>query len=151
MTDQQGARDSGPTPEEAASVGTADRDDIQAETPLQEPERSVRHDFVDETVHAEPRSEELKDQELQAITMRWRDIQARFVDEPRAAVRDADALVADLMQRLTRMLAAERHQLESRSTNGEDISTEDLRQGLLRYRAVFDRLLAATGGTNARR
>jgi len=33
--------------------------------------------------------------------------------------------------------------LESRWTTGEQVSTEDLRQGLQRYLAFFERLLAA--------
>jgi hypothetical protein len=148
MTDQQAARDRGLTTEETATAGTTDRDEIQAETPWQEPERPVSRDFTDETEHTEPQAQPLKDEELHGVTMRWRDIQARFVDEPRAAVQDADAVVADLMQRLVQTLAAERHQLESHWTNGEDVSTEDLRQGLLRYRSFFERLLAASRGTS---
>jgi hypothetical protein len=65
------------------------------------------------------------------------------VDEPRKAVHDADALVTDLMQRLAEMLAGEREQLESRMGASGDVSTEDLRQGLRRYRSLFERLLAA--------
>jgi hypothetical protein len=74
---------------------------------------------------------------------RWQEIQAEFVDEPRKAVHDADALVTDLMQRLAEMLASERDQLESRIGASGDVSTEDLRQGLRRYRSLFERLLAA--------
>jgi hypothetical protein len=148
MTDQQAARDSGLTTEETASAGTTHRDDIQAETPWQEPERPVSRDFADETEHTEPQAQRPRDEELHGVTTRWRDIQARFVDEPRAAVQDADALVADLMQRLVQALAAERHRLESHWTSGEDVSTEDLRHGLLRYRSFFERLLAASGGTS---
>ena len=40
-----------------------------------------------------------------------REIQGEFVDEPRQAIHDADALVADLMQRLARTFADERSQL----------------------------------------
>jgi hypothetical protein len=72
---------------------------------------------------------------------RWQEIQAGFVDEPRRAVQDADALVVDMMDRLARMLASEREQLESLGEAGK-VSTEDLRQGLRRYRALFDRLMA---------
>jgi hypothetical protein len=72
---------------------------------------------------------------------RWQEIQAGFVDEPRRAVQDADALVVDMMDRLARMLASEREQLELPGKAGE-VSTEDLRQGLQRYRALFERLLA---------
>lgn len=143
MTDQQAARDSGLTTAEIASAGTTDRDDVQAEAPLQEPERPVDPGFVNETEDAQHRAQLLEADELQGVVTQWRDIQARFVDEPRAAVQDADALVADLMQRLARMFAAERDQLESRWTSGEDVSTEDLRQGLRRYRSFFERLLAA--------
>ncbi len=74
---------------------------------------------------------------------RWKDIQAGFVDEPRAAVHDADVLVADLMQRLAQMFASERKQLESRWAGGNDVSTDDLRHSLRRYRSFFERLLAA--------
>jgi len=72
---------------------------------------------------------------------RWQEIQAGFVDEPRRAVQDADALVVDMMDRLARMLATEREQLESLGETGK-VSTEDLRQGLRRYRTLFERLLA---------
>ena len=72
---------------------------------------------------------------------RWQEIQAGFVDEPRRAVQDADALVVDMMDRLARMLAGEREQLESLGGAGK-VSTEELRQGLRRYRALFERLLA---------
>jgi hypothetical protein len=143
MTDQQAARDSGLTTDEVASAGTKDRHDIQADAPTQQPERRLDRGFGDETENAEPRAQLLEGQELQGVVTRWRDIQARFVDEPRSAVQDADALVADLMQRLARMFAVERDQLESRWTSGEDVSTEELRQGLQRYRSFFERLLAA--------
>lgn len=91
----------------------------------------------------QPRAQLLEDNELQNLLMQWKDIQADFVDEPRKAVQDADALVAELMQRLAQMFASERAQLESRWAGGEDVSTEDLRRGLRRYRSFFERLLAA--------
>ena len=85
----------------------------------------------------------LDDGELQNMTMRWRDIQAEFVDEPATAVREADALVAELMQRLATMFATERAELENRWAGGNQVSTEELRQGLRLYRSFFERLLAA--------
>ena len=90
-----------------------------------------------------PRASLLEDGELQSITMRWKDIQAEFVDEPEQAVQEADALVAELMQRLAAMFANERAGLEKRLAGDEQVSTEDLRQGLRRYRSFFERLLAA--------
>jgi hypothetical protein len=73
---------------------------------------------------------------------RWEEIQVRFVDEPRGAVEDADALVATVMQRLAESFAQERERLESQWGRGEDISTEDLRVALQRYRSFFQRLLS---------
>ncbi len=91
----------------------------------------------------EPRAHLVGADEHAGFVARWQEIQAGFVDEPRKAVQDADALVADLMRRLAEMLAGEREQLESRLGAEGDVSTEDLRQGLRRYRSLFERLLAA--------
>ena len=74
---------------------------------------------------------------------RWQDIQAAFVDEPRRAVAEADSLVAELMQRLAETFSSERSALESQWDRDEDVSTEDLRLALQRYRSFFDRLLSA--------
>jgi hypothetical protein len=73
---------------------------------------------------------------------RWEGIQTRFVDEPRGAVEDADGLVANLMQQLAEGFAKERERLEAQWGRGEDISTEDLRVALQRYRTFFQRLLS---------
>jgi molecular chaperone GrpE (heat shock protein) len=85
----------------------------------------------------------LEADDLQAVISRWREIQAEFVDQPRRAMQDADTLVRDVMERLTRKLAEEHDQLESRWSEDERASTEDLRQGLQLYRSFFERLLAA--------
>ncbi len=73
---------------------------------------------------------------------RWEEVQTRFVDEPRGAVEDADGLVASLMQQLADGFARERERLEAQWGRGEDISTEDLRVALQRYRSFFQRLLS---------
>ena len=72
----------------------------------------------------------------------WTDIQAGFVDEPRQAVERADGLVADAIKRLAETFANERAQLEGQWDRGGDVSTEDLRQALQRYRSFFSRLLS---------
>jgi hypothetical protein len=74
---------------------------------------------------------------------RWETIQTGFVDEPRQAVESADNLVAQTMKRVAEVFAAERSSLEKQWTRGEDVSTEDLRIAMKRYRSFFDRLLAA--------
>ncbi len=73
---------------------------------------------------------------------RWNEIQTGFVDEPRQAVEQADGLVAEVMQRLVQIFADERKGLEAQWGRGGNISTEDLRQALRRYRVFFDRLLS---------
>lgn len=73
---------------------------------------------------------------------RWTDTQTGFVDEPRTAVQKADALVADVMKRLAESFASERATLESQWDRGDNVTTEDLRLALQRYRSFFDRLLS---------
>jgi hypothetical protein len=77
------------------------------------------------------------------FTTRWEEIQTSFVDRPREAVEQADALVADLMQRVAATFSNERQRLESQWDRGDDVSTEELRVALTRYRSFFDRLLSA--------
>jgi hypothetical protein len=74
---------------------------------------------------------------------RWEKIQTGFVDEPRRTVEQADELVAEVMKRLAEGFASERERLEGQWGRGEDVSTEDLRVTLQRYRGFFQRLLSA--------
>jgi hypothetical protein len=77
------------------------------------------------------------------LESRWQEIQVRFVDEPRGAVEQADALVAEVMRQLAETFASERAQMEEEWHAGDQVSTEDLRIALKRYRSFFQRLLAA--------
>lgn len=91
-----------------------------------------------------PRAELAAGDELQRLVTRWKEIQAEFVDEPRTAVAKADELVAETMEMLAAMFARERSALGQRwSGGGTSTDTEALRQSLRRYRALFERLLAA--------
>jgi len=83
------------------------------------------------------------DTEVGDLRSRWSNVQAGFVDEPRRSVEQADELVATVMQRLTEGFANERSSLEKQWDSGDNISTEDLRVALQRYRAFFGRLLNA--------
>jgi hypothetical protein len=73
---------------------------------------------------------------------RWQEVQTAFVDEPRQAVQKADELVAAAMKRLAEVFSSERDKLEHEWDRNEDVSTEDLRLALRRYRSFFDRLLS---------
>jgi hypothetical protein len=91
----------------------------------------------------EPESGPLFSQEeARNLRTKWDTIQVGFVDEPRRAVEDADSLVAMAMKRLAEQFAEERSRLEDQWDRGGDVSTEDLRIALRRYRSFFGRLLS---------
>jgi hypothetical protein len=71
----------------------------------------------------------------------WSKVQTGFVDEPRQTVAEADQLVASVMKRLAEGFANERSGLEKQWDRGDNVSTEELRVALQRYRSFFDRLL----------
>jgi hypothetical protein len=93
----------------------------------------------------------------------WQKTQARFVDEPSQAVRDADALVKEVMQARGypvgdfEQRAADvsvdhpnvvlnyrgAHDIVARNNSG-NATTEDLRQALVHYRSLFEELLEPT-------
>ena len=72
---------------------------------------------------------------------RWNEIQGKFVDEPRSAVQQADALVSEVIGQIIQMFANEHSSLEGQWKQGNDVSTEDLRKALQRYRSFFNRLV----------
>jgi hypothetical protein len=83
----------------------------------------------------------LNREESEHLRMRWNEIQGKFVDEPRTAVQQADALVSDVIGQITQMFASEHSALEGQWKEGNDVSTEDLRKALQRYRSFFNRLV----------
>ena len=80
--------------------------------------------------------------DTQGLRSRWESLQVAFVDEPRHAVEEADRLVTETVESLSKGFAAEREKLEKQWHRGEDVSTEDLRLALRRYRSFFERLLS---------
>ena len=83
----------------------------------------------------------LEREESEHFRTRWNEIQGRFVDEPRSAVQQADALVSEVVEKITQMFASEHSSLESQWNQGNDVTTEDLRKALQRYRSFFNRLV----------
>ncbi len=80
--------------------------------------------------------------QLRDLQSKWNNIQTGFVDEPRTAVQDADALVASTMQQLAEAFSRERSKLEQQWGRGDSVSTEDLRVSFQRYRSFFRRMLS---------
>lgn len=90
----------------------------------------------------EPHAPLFQDEELGGFRTRWEAIQTGFVDEPRSAVEQADALVNEMINRLSDVFGRERKTLEGQWGRGDNVSTEDLRVALKRYRSFFERLLS---------
>ena len=82
------------------------------------------------------------DRDLSDLRSRWTEVQSAFVDDPRDCVQKADGLVADVVDKLTTGFSQARSWLEEQWNRGEEVSTEDLRIALQRYREFFERLLA---------
>jgi hypothetical protein len=72
---------------------------------------------------------------------RWDTVKGTFVDEPREAVAQADALVGELLDELETLFHEQRRSIEH-GLDTDETSTEDLRLALRRYRSFFERLLA---------
>lgn len=83
----------------------------------------------------------LSHDESEHFRTRWNEVQGKFVDEPRSAVQQADALVSDVIEKITQMFANEHGALEAQWKEGKDVSTEGLRKALQHYRSFFNRLV----------
>lgn len=102
----------------------------------------------------------LSDADQSRFAERWRAVQAKFVDDPKGAVTDADGLInevmdvrgypvsdfetaaADLAVNHPRVIENYRaaHDIALRHARGQ-ASTEDLRQAMVYYRNLFDELV----------
>jgi hypothetical protein len=133
---------------EARGVGDpSPEDESVSDGDAASPEATDEVDRRDDTGEAGMEAREMAGDTLLAsdqtvdFRTRWEVIQTGFVDEPRRSVQEADALVTDLMQRLTDTFTEERGRLEGQWDRGDEVSTEELRVAMQRYRAFFNRLL----------
>ena len=77
---------------------------------------------------------------VQDLQLRWREVQWRFVDDPRAAAEEAQALVTEALDRFSAAVTSRKGELDGwRDTDGAD--TERIRMVVRRYRDLLDRLL----------
>ena len=108
----------------------------------------------------------LEPAERREFTERWTDVQARFVDDPARAVAFADALLGDVMKARGYPVSDfdqragdisvdhpvvvdhyhKGHEIAVRHERGA-AGTEDLRQAMIHYRALFDNLVGAAAST----
>jgi hypothetical protein len=125
------------TTADIASSGAEDRRTEEA-MPVQDGDEGSR-----DRIESDDREPLIGEGETKDVQVRWEQIQVSFVDEPRRAVEDADTLVAELMRRLADSFSQERERLEGQWDRGDEVSTEELRVALQRYRSFFARLLSA--------
>jgi hypothetical protein len=136
-----------PTDEGTGSLVVVDTDPVAAEAPLEAApidetpmDETMPHETPLETNAGSPAAL-LSPEESERLHSRWDQIQGKFVDEPRSSVQQADALVSEVIEQITRMFANEHASLEGQWKQGNDVSTEDLRQALQHYRSFFNRLV----------
>jgi hypothetical protein len=96
---------------------------------------------ADDTTDYEQRERLVPEDRAASYGSRWDAVKGTFVDEPREAVAQADALVGELLDELEALFREQRRSIEQGLDNDET-STEELRLALRRYRSFFDRLLA---------
>ena len=100
----------------------------------------------------------------------WRKVQGDFVDDPKAAVTRADDLLAEIMsargypvgdfEQRSADLSVDHpvvvqnyraaHEIAERHARG-DATTEDLRQAMIHYRALFDDLVSEPDAVSAKK
>ena len=112
----------------------------------------------------------LEPAERESFLARWGEVQGRFVDDPARAVAFADALLGEVMKargypvtdfdQRAGDVSVEHPKVVQHYRTAHDIAlkhergeagTEDLRQAMIHYRALFDDLVGASAPQTARR
>jgi hypothetical protein len=138
---------------------TVDGADRRREAERELREREARHDELD----LKPLSEASR----QRYTQQWQEMQSGFVDRPQVAVADADRLITDLMRERgypvddfdtrSELVSVDHpdvvenyrtaHGIAVKTVEGRT-STEDLRQAVISYRALFEEMLVDEPSNN---
>ncbi|MCE7011394.1 hypothetical protein LWC34_52585 [Kibdelosporangium philippinense] len=115
-----------------------DEPDVRAEQARTPETRTLDTQGAENQAPVAARSKLFEETEAEQYRMQWREVQSNFVDEPRAAVREAETLVSQMMDSLTTQLNEQKRALKS-GADGDD--TEQLRVAMQRYRSLFDQML----------
>jgi len=111
--------------------------------PAEEPEVTGRDDaersMTSAVPDAEPESIPESATAAAAMSTRWHEVQAMFVDDPRACAEMAAGLVDDSIRALV-AFAEEQQDAMLATWHGEDAGTEELRTAVQHYRAFGTRL-----------
>jgi len=128
--------------EQSTDAGFEQRSDAGFEQPDDRGFEQRSEEFRPPADDDAPTVELFAHEDVTAFRASWDKVQTRFVDDPRAAVQDADGLVADVMQSLQTTFADRKQEWAGDGQDGT-AETENLRQALRRYRSFLDRLLNA--------
>ena len=138
-----GTNDTEPlTTAEMTGAAAARRMPISDQLDIDRERGAVNYPFAVDSQPEESSAPLFEESALQDFRSRWGAIQTGFVDNPGGAVKQADELVVAVMKRLAEVFADERANLEKEWAKRNDVSTEDLRVAIRRYRSFFDRLLS---------
>lgn len=89
----------------------------------------------------------LADDDRDQLRDRWMRITERFVDDPAAAVRDADELVEQTIDRIRASLDEHRSTTRAGWADIDEATTEQLREALHHYEILFGQLADAPAPT----
>jgi hypothetical protein len=130
--EMRGERVSGsPVPDHRGTTG-------QPESP---PERTPGHTELPRrqaAIERDPRRKLAPWPELGDVEQRFHEIEAEFIEEPQAAVKKADMLIQEAVERMTRELQEEAERMHGDLERSSD--TEQLRIAMLNYRTFIDSL-----------
>jgi hypothetical protein len=112
------------------------RDELKPSDELDQHDLPTSPVSVNETERVWFKAEEVED-----LRSRWTSIQLQFIDEPCSAVEQGETLVAETAERVKQMISDQQQAISQRWLDHNDISTEDLRTTLLKYRELLDRMV----------
>jgi hypothetical protein len=115
--------------------------DERAATSKTQPMGRLEHEQRKQPAVQDGSSGLMNGQRLEYFAGRWDSIQAGFVDDPRRTVEQADRLVAEVIDHLSKLFKEERTKLEQQWSGGGQANTEDLRIAMQRYRDFFRTLV----------
>jgi hypothetical protein len=79
--------------------------------------------------------------DTQRFRTRWDALQSMFADDPRTAIQEADGLVAEIVEKITKKSTIQSTVSEDQLIQWKDIASEDLHYTLQLYRSLFNRLV----------
>ena len=102
----------------------------------------------DEVVPSGPSEDEQREaarrRHIEELQHRWLVTQAQLLDDPREAVREAGLLIGDAMQFVTSTFTEHRDRIEREWKREAELSTDELRIVMRRYRNLFQYVLSAS-------